>query len=145
MKHTTITQRRCRATRSVRSCSPGCPRLCTNTGAAAGKDGRRTGERIERRDGETQPGGRVVFGYDYFADYAQAAGIPTPRLLSYEGPWGWGEEYAYEALNFADGSRSARQITDALSVEYGPIPQELVTEYLQALEKIGILQRRPLR
>jgi aminopeptidase YwaD len=83
-----------------------------------------------------------VFGYDYFADHARAAGIPTPRLLSYEGSWGEGGEYAYEALNFADGSRSARQITDALAVEYGPVPQELVIEYLQALEKIGTLEKR---
>jgi aminopeptidase YwaD len=84
----------------------------------------------------------VVFGYDYFADHAKAAGIPTPRLLSYEGSWGGGQEYAYEALNFADGSRSARQITDALSAEYGPVPQDLVTEYLQALQKIGLVQQR---
>jgi hypothetical protein len=87
-------------------------------------------------------GEMVVFGYDYFADHAKGAGVPTPKLLSYEGPWGSGEEYAYEALNFADGRRSARQITDALSAEYGAVPPELVIEYLQALEKIGILQRR---
>jgi len=86
-------------------------------------------------------GEMMVFGYDYFADHAKAAGIPTPKLLSYEGAWGSGEEYAYEALNFVDGSRSVRQITDALSAEYGPVPQELVVEYLQALEKIGILQQ----
>jgi aminopeptidase YwaD len=84
----------------------------------------------------------VVFGYDYFADHAKAAGIPTPRLLSYEGSWGMGEEYAYEALNFADGSRSVRQITDALSSEYGPVPEDQVTEYLQALQKIGLVQQR---
>src|SRR3569833_480043 len=33
-------------------------------------------------------GEMVVFGYDYFADHAKAAGIPTPRLLSYDGQWG---------------------------------------------------------
>jgi len=87
-------------------------------------------------------GEMVVFGYDYFADHAKAAGIPTPRLLSYEGQWGSGEEYAYEALNFANGRRTVGQITDALSVEYGPVPQELVLEYLQALEKIGVVQKR---
>ncbi|MBS0417228.1 MAG: M28 family peptidase [Proteobacteria bacterium] len=87
-------------------------------------------------------GEMVIFGYDYFADHAKAAGIPKPKLLDYEGAWGSGEEYAYEALNFVDGSRSVRQITDALSVEYGPVSQELVMEYLQALEKIGILQRK---
>jgi aminopeptidase YwaD len=87
-------------------------------------------------------GEMMVFGYDYFADHAKAAGIPTPKLLSYEGAWGSGEEYAYEALNFVNGRRSAQQITEALAAEYGSVPQEWVVEYLQALEKIGILQRR---
>ena len=32
----------------------------------------------------------MVFGYDYFADHAKAAGIPTPKLLSYEGAMGIG-------------------------------------------------------
>jgi aminopeptidase YwaD len=83
----------------------------------------------------------AVFGYDYFADHAQTAGIATPKLLSYEGLWGSGEEYAYEVLNFADGKRSAQQIRDAVSAEYGPIPLELVVEYLQALEKIGLIEQ----
>jgi hypothetical protein len=87
-------------------------------------------------------GAMMVFGYDYFADHAKAAGIPTPRLLSYEGQWGSGEEYAYEALNFVESRRTVGQITDALSIEYGPVPQELVLEYLQALEKIGVVKRR---
>jgi hypothetical protein len=81
----------------------------------------------------------AVFGYDYFADHAKQVGIPTPRLLDYEGEWGAGEEYAYEALNFADGRRSLQQITAALSAEYGPVPQDLVLEYLRALRKIGVL------
>jgi hypothetical protein len=98
---------------------------------------------VFKRRPEPRGGGEMaVFGYDYLADHIKVAGIPTPRLLSYEGAWGSGEEYAYEALNFADGSRSVRQITDALSVEYGPVPQEMVIEYLQALEKIAILQQR---
>lgn len=85
-------------------------------------------------------GPMAVFGYDYFADHAKQTGIPTPRLLDYEGEWGSGEEYAYEALNFVDGKRSAEQITQALSTEYGMVPQELVLEYLHALQKIGILE-----
>jgi hypothetical protein len=89
----------------------------------------------------------AVFGYDYFAEHAKAAGIPTPKLLDYEGLWGGGEEYAYETLNFADGKRNAQQIRDAVSAEYGPVPLEMVEEYLRALEKIGVvtqvnLQRR---
>ncbi len=82
----------------------------------------------------------AVFGYDYFADHAKAAGIATPKLLSYEGLWGGGEEYAYEVLNFADGQHGAQGIRDAVSAEYGPVPLELVVEYLQALETIGVVE-----
>ena len=81
----------------------------------------------------------AVFGYDYFAEHAKAAGVATPKLLSYEGLWGSGEEYAYEVLNFANG-RHAQGIRDAVSAEYGPVPLEMVLEYLQALEKIGVVE-----
>ncbi len=81
----------------------------------------------------------AVFGYDYFAEHAKAAGVATPKLLSYEGLWGAGEEYAYEVLNFADGKKNAQEIRDAVSAEYGPVPLEMVVEYLKALEKIGVV------
>ena len=81
----------------------------------------------------------AVFGYDYFAEHAEAAGVAEPKLLSYEGLWGSGEEYAYEVLNFADGKRNAQEIRDAVSAEYGPVPLEMVVEYLRALEKIGVV------
>ena len=88
----------------------------------------------------SQPRGPLaVFGYDYFADHAKAAGVAEPKLLSYEGLWGSGEEYAYEVLNFADGKRNAQEIRDAVSAEYGPVPLDLVLEYLKALEKIGLV------
>jgi aminopeptidase YwaD len=83
----------------------------------------------------------AVFGYDYFAEHAKAEGVPTPKLLSYEGLWGSGEEYGYEVLNFADGKRNAQAIRDAVSAEYGPVPLEHVVEYLRALEKIGIVEQ----
>ena len=106
-----------------------------------------SGESKARADGtpvfrrRPQPRGPLsVFGYDYFDEHAKAAGVPTPRLLSYTGEWNSGEAgYAYEALNFADGRHSARQIADELSAEYGPVPPELVLEYLQALKSIGIV------
>ena len=85
-------------------------------------------------------GPMTVFGYDYFADHARSAAIATPKLLNYEGSWGSGEEYAYEALNFVDGRRSAQQITDELSAEYGPVPLAMVAEYLRALKGIGVLE-----
>jgi len=83
----------------------------------------------------------AVFGYDYFAEQAKTAGVSTPKLLSYEGLWGAGEEYAYEVLNFADGKRNAQEIRDAVSAEYGPVPLEMVVEYLMALEKIGVIEQ----
>jgi aminopeptidase YwaD len=83
----------------------------------------------------------AVFGYDYFADHAKATGVATPKLLSYEGLWGGGEEYAYEVLNFADGKRNAQEIRDGVSAEYGPVTLEMVVEYLRALEKIGVVEQ----
>src|SRR5258708_22624938 len=87
-----------------------------------------------------QPKGPLtVFGYDYLADHVHQAGIPMPKLVEYQGLWGAGEEYAYEALNFVDGKRNAQQIRDAVSAEYRPVPLDLVFEYLKGLEKIGVL------
>jgi aminopeptidase YwaD len=83
----------------------------------------------------------AVFGYDYFAEHAKAAGVVRPKLLSYEGLWGTAEEYAYEVLNFVDGKRSMQEIRDAVSAEYGPVPLEMVVEYLKALEKIGVVEQ----
>ena len=61
--------------------------------------------------------------------------------MSFEGLWGAGEEYAYEVLNFADGKRNTQEIRDAVSAEYGPVPLELVVEYLRALEKMGVIEQ----
>ena len=97
------------------------------------------GGTVYRRSAEPR-GPLTVFGYDYFTDHALAAHVPTPRLLQYSGGWGGGEQYAYEALNFADGRRSARQITAALSAEYGEVPLAVVVDYLDALKRIGVLE-----
>jgi len=83
----------------------------------------------------------AVFGYDYFSDHVKTAGVTTPKLLSYEGLWGAGEEYAYETLNFVDGSRNVLDIAHAVSAEYGPVSTEMVVEYLKALEKIGVVEQ----
>jgi aminopeptidase YwaD len=96
------------------------------------------GNLVFRRNAEPK-GPLAVFGYDYFGEHAKVAGVAEPRLLSYEGLWGSGEEYAYEALNFADGRRNAQEIRGAVSTEYGPVPVEMVVEYLRALEKIGVV------
>ena len=107
--------------------------------AASGQT-KATGDGLLIYSGKAEPKGPLaVFGYDYFADHAKAAGVATPKLMSYEGRWGSGEEYAYEILNFADGKRNAQEIRDAVSAEYGPVPLEMVVEYLRALEKIGLV------
>jgi aminopeptidase YwaD len=98
------------------------------------------GRLIFKRRSEPK-GPLAVFGYDYFVEHAKAAGVATPKLLSYEGLWGGGEEYAYEVLNFVDGKRNAQEIRDAVSAEYGPVPLEMVVEYLKALERIGVVEQ----
>ncbi len=81
-----------------------------------------------------------VFGYDYFeVEWAKRGHATRPKLLEYSGLWGGGEEYAYEVLNFADGQKNAQEIRDAVSAEYGPVPLEMVLEYLKALEEIGVV------
>jgi hypothetical protein len=106
---------------------------------AKGPEARGNGKTIFHRCKEPR-GPLAVFGYDYFAEHAKTARVATPRLLSYEGLWGAGEEYAYEVLNFADGKRNAQETRDAVSAEYGPVPIEMVVEYLRALEKIGMVE-----
>ncbi len=80
-----------------------------------------------------------VFGYDYFSDHLGKEKASTIRLLSYEGLWG--HEYAYEALNFVDGLRTVNDIRNALSAEFGPIPLEIVEEYLAALQSIQVIEK----
>src|SRR6266480_4582234 len=109
--------------------------MCLKTMILIGELGKRY-----RRNGKLT-GPLAVFGYDYFADKAKAAGLASPKLLSFEGLWGAGEEYAYEVLNFADGKRNTQEIRDAVSAEYGPVPLELVVEYLRALEKMGVIEQ----
>ena len=50
------------------------------------------------------------------------------------------ELYAYEIVNFVDGKRSVGEIRDAVSAEYGPLPVNLVTGYLDACIEAGIIQ-----
>jgi aminopeptidase YwaD len=86
-------------------------------------------------------GPMAVFGYDYLTDHLAAKNLTRPKLLDYQGLWGSGEEYAYETLNFVDSKRTAGDICDRVSDEYGDVPFSLVLEYLKALESIGVLTR----
>ena len=90
---------------------------------------------------EHPKGPMSVFGYDYFIDHVAAKSLPRQKLLDFQGLWGSGEEYAYEALNFVDGKRDVESIRWALSTEYGPVNFDILFEYLKDLESIGVLRR----
>lgn len=68
-----------------------------------------------------------AFGYDYFDAHYKGERI---RL---------GGEYRYEALNLANGQRSAQEIRDALSAIYEPVALEDVVQYLEALASIKVI------
>lgn len=82
-----------------------------------------------------------AFGYDYVTDKYGEERAARIRLLPYQGLRGSGAEYAYEVLNLVDGRRTVGQIRDDVSALYGPVPLELVAEYLAALESIGVVLR----
>lgn len=79
-----------------------------------------------------------AFGYDYFHD-KYGDGASKIALFSFQAARGSGDEYAYEALNLVNGRRTTSEIRDVLSAIYGPIPRELVDEYLGALERIKVV------
>ena len=84
----------------------------------------------------------TVFGYDYFAaEWMKHGSERKPRLLDYKGLWGAGEEYAYEVLNLVETAHSRVRMWEEVSAEYGPVPLELVVEYLRALQKIGVVEQ----
>jgi len=78
-------------------------------------------------------------GYSYLEEQLNQKGLTRPRLLGTVTTWGSGGELAYEALNLVDGRRTAHDIRDDLSAIYGPVPLEVVQEYLDVLVEIGIL------
>lgn len=94
---------------------------------------------VYRRNSQIK-GPMAVFGYNYFTDH-YGSGNEMPGLLSYTGIHGSGGEYAYEALNLVNGTTTVQEIRNQLSAEFGPVPMALVTEYLEALEQIAIIER----
>jgi hypothetical protein len=81
-----------------------------------------------------------VFGYNYFADRYDADRNGPVRLFGYQGLRGGGGAYAYEVLNLVNGKRTAQEIRDFVAAEYGPVPLELVVEYLRALKSIDVVK-----
>jgi aminopeptidase YwaD len=53
-----------------------------------------------------------------------------------------GQLYAYEIVNFIDGKRSIGEIRDAVAAEFGPIPLDVVADYLKACEEAKIVALR---
>ena len=49
------------------------------------------------------------------------------------------ELYAYEIVNFVTGKRTVGEIRDAVSAEYGPLPVNLVADYLDACAEAGVI------
>jgi aminopeptidase YwaD len=50
------------------------------------------------------------------------------------------ELYAYEIVNFINGKRTVGEIRDAVSAEYGPLPVNLVADYLDACAEARVIQ-----
>nr|MDQ3804354.1 M28 family metallopeptidase [Acidobacteriota bacterium] len=118
-------------------------RLSDMTGAPAAATAAAQGDgRLVFRRNPDLKGPLTPFGYDYFTDKYGVDKASAVRLLSFRGLRGSGDEYAYEVLNFTDGRRDAQQIRDAVSAVYGPVPLEMVVEYLRALESIKAVSRQ---
>ncbi len=80
-----------------------------------------------------------AFGYDYLEAHLGHDRAAKLALLNFEGPRGEGGEYAYEALNLANGKRTTSEIRDALSAIYGPVPQEAVDQFLAGAAEGGLV------
>jgi hypothetical protein len=80
------------------------------------------------------------FGFSWFDDRLERAGLPRPALLDRSARRDGGD-FAYEALNLVDGRRSIAEIRAHLFATSGPVPIAEVADYLATLEKLGVLQR----
>lgn len=87
-------------------------------------------------------GPMTAFGYSYINEELGAEAYEKLRLPEYSGSHGSGEEYEYEVLNLVDGSRSVSEIRHWLTAELGPVPVEIVREYLDALASIDVIRNR---
>jgi len=90
---------------------------------------------------EKVKGPMSVFGYDYFEDKYGAERAAKLGAFSHKGLWGSGGEYTYEILNLVNGQRTTTDIRNAAAAEFGPISMEIVTEFLSALEEIGVITK----
>jgi aminopeptidase YwaD len=72
------------------------------------------------------------------------AGLLDPqRAAWYSSPqYRLGGNYAFELVNFIDGERTVTAIRDALSAEYGPVPTEAVSRFVEDLVMTGLAEWR---
>ena len=84
-------------------------------------------------------GPMAAFGYSFARDKL-GADYDRLRLPQYNSSHGSSGEYVYEALNLVDGERDVSEIRNWLTAELGPVPLDHVSEYLEALRSIGVLQ-----
>ena len=82
-----------------------------------------------------------AFGYSYLQDKLSVVEFSELKLRRHTGLWGSSGQYVYETLNFVDGNRTVSDIRDWLTAELGPVPLEVVEEYLAALESIDVIRR----
>jgi aminopeptidase YwaD len=100
------------------------------------------GGRIPRRTAEFGP---LTFqNDDVLVDRLGAERVRKIELLSAESSHlinvqDRGALYAYEILNFVDGKKSVAQIRDAVAGEFGPLPLDVVLDYLTACEEARII------
>ena len=73
-------------------------------------------------------------------------GLPASRLPADRAAWYASREFTlggnarFELVNFIDGTRTVKEIRDALSAEFGPVPLELVTRYLEDLARVDVVR-----
>ena len=80
-----------------------------------------------------------AFAYAFARDKLGAR-YDSLRLPQFDGSHGSSGEYVYEALNLVDGKRDVTGVRDWLTAELGPVPLDIVSEYLDALRSIDVLQ-----
>lgn len=104
----------------------------------AGAPAKTQGDVVYKRNDKVK-GPMSVFGYDYFTDHYGEERARSIRAFSYNGLWGNGSEYTYEILNLVNGKRTEAEIRNLVSAEFGPIPVELVKEFLAAHAEVSVI------
>jgi hypothetical protein len=117
----------------------GLERATPGSAGSGARDG--AGGGVIYRRNPAVKGPMSVFGYDYLSDKYGEERAGALRIFRHTGLWGRGGEYAYEVLNLVDGKRSPAEIRNAVSAIYGPIPLDVVQEFLTALEVAGVILR----